>query len=117
MNVNEYYWNNREKRLKYSHDRYPSIREEMRAYNKKYYKEHSEFIRFKRWMNRKKVNAEKRAEKLAERAEERLPFTTIEEAFRDDVYAPAMCSALYHATPANKFFPITQVDKISITFD
>ena len=103
----DYYWRNREKRLKYWHDRYETIKDDVKEYNKEYYRTHSEFIKFKNCMKEKpeKKPAEKKMSK-----KKKNPFTHLPKL----VEMPIVESP--PPVPIQKAFP-SQLDNISITFD
>ena len=103
----DYYWRNREKRLKYWHDRYETIKDDVKEYNKEYYRTHSEFIKFKNCMKEKpeKKPVEKKISK-----KKKNPFTHLPKL----VEMPIVESP--PPVPIQKAFP-SQLDIISITFD
>ena len=105
----KFYWKNREAKLKYAHERYIKIKDQMKEYNKTYYREHSDYIRFRHWMNAKHRHSQKPVN-------ERPEFVPADNAFDDDISAPTieMC---YYIPDQNKFFSEHKSDKIAIQFD
>lgn len=105
----KFYRNNRDEKLKYARDRYPKIREYKKNYNKKYYKEHKDYIKYMHWVNAK----HRRSRKIIH---DRPEFVSVHDAFDELMDAPSieMC---YYIPDQKKFCSEYESDKIAIQFD